>query len=70
MLYYDKLTLEVLLDRYPVVRVNQEAGIENLVAEPGGPESDGEMARKVCLDELIDALIQIRNAMIEEGCKG
>jgi hypothetical protein len=30
---YEKLILEILIDRYPVVRVNQEKGVENLVAE-------------------------------------
>ncbi|MGB8419956.1 hypothetical protein [Paraburkholderia sp.] len=60
---YEELTLEVLLDGYPVVRVNQECGVDNLVAELGGPERDGEMARKVRLDELIEALIKIDKAM-------
>ncbi|CAE6813235.1 hypothetical protein [Paraburkholderia domus] len=70
MLDYENLTLEILLDRYPVVRVNQESGIENLVAELGGPESNGEMARKIPLDELIDALIDIRKTMLEQEPDG
>ncbi|CAE6837242.1 hypothetical protein [Paraburkholderia domus] len=60
---YEELTLEVLLDGYPVVRVNQENGVENLVAELGGPEPDGSMARKVRLSELIQALIRIDQLM-------
>ncbi|MDE1179834.1 hypothetical protein [Paraburkholderia sp.] len=60
---YEKPTLEILLDRFPVVRVNQENGVENLLAELGGPEDDGRMARTVPLDELIEALIEIRKAM-------
>jgi hypothetical protein len=63
---YEKLTLEILLDRYPVVRVNEERGPENLEAELGGPESDGRMARKVPLDRLIEALIDIRKTMTSE----
>ncbi|MFM0284960.1 hypothetical protein P0D75_43835 [Paraburkholderia sediminicola] len=70
MLDYQKLTLEILLDRYPVVRVNQENGIDNLMAELGGPESNGEMARKVPLDKLIDALIDIRKTILEQGADG
>jgi hypothetical protein len=66
MLDYEKLTLEILLDRYPVVRVNQELGVDNLVAELGGPELNGEMARKVSLDELIEALIDIRRSMLDQ----
>jgi hypothetical protein len=61
---YEKLTLEILLNGYPVVRVNEEHGPENLEAELGGPEPDGRMARKVCLDDLIEALIDIRTTMI------
>jgi hypothetical protein len=60
---YEKLTLEILLDGYPVVRVNEERGRENLEAELGGPEPDGKMARKVSLDDLIEALIDIRKTM-------
>jgi hypothetical protein len=60
---YEELTLEILLDRYPVVRVNQENGVDNLVAELGGPESNGWMSRQVALDELIDALVEIRRLM-------
>jgi hypothetical protein len=70
MLDYEKLTLEILLDRYPVVRVNQERGIDNLVAELGGPESNGEMARQIPLDKLIDALIDIRKTMLEQEPEG
>ncbi|MFC0399089.1 hypothetical protein [Paraburkholderia rhizosphaerae] len=51
---YENLTLEILLDGYPVVRVNEERGRDNLEAELGGPELDGRMARKVSLDDLID----------------
>lgn len=43
-----------------MVRVNEECGPENLEAEIGGPEPDGRMARKVPLDQLIEALIDIR----------
>jgi hypothetical protein len=60
---YEKLTLEILLDGYPVVRVNEERGLENLEAEIGGPEPDGRMARKIPLDDLIEALIDIRKTM-------
>jgi hypothetical protein len=60
---YEKLTLEILLDGYPVVRANQERGPAHLEAELGGPEPDGRMARKVSLDQLIDALIDIRKTM-------
>ncbi|HZZ04841.1 hypothetical protein [Paraburkholderia sp.] len=60
---YEELTLEVLLDGYPVVRVNQENGVENLVAELGGSEPGGSMARKVRLGELIQALIKIDQLM-------
>jgi hypothetical protein len=63
MLEYEELTLEILLDRNPVVRVNQEGGVDNLVAEIGGPESDGWMSFQVPLDELIDALVEIRRLM-------
>ncbi|QYD70399.1 hypothetical protein KZJ38_08970 [Paraburkholderia edwinii] len=60
---YEKLTLEILLDRYPVVRVNGERGPDKLEAELGGPEPDGRMARKIPLDDLIEALIDIRKTM-------
>ncbi|MFM0176518.1 hypothetical protein [Paraburkholderia sediminicola] len=60
---YEQLTLEILLDRYPVIRVNQESGVDNLVAELGGPEPDGSMARRVPLEELIEALVEIRRLM-------
>ncbi|MFC0399087.1 hypothetical protein [Paraburkholderia rhizosphaerae] len=60
---YEKLTLEILLDGYPVVRVNEERGRDNLEAELGGPERNGRMARKVSLDQLIEALVDIRKTM-------
>jgi hypothetical protein len=60
---YEKLTLEILLDRYPVVRVNEERGPEHLETELGGPEPDRRMARKMPLDDLIEALIDIRRTM-------
>jgi hypothetical protein len=60
---YEELTLEVPLDGNPVIRVNQENGVDNLVAELGGPEPDGRMASQAPLDELIDALIEIRRLM-------
>lgn len=63
---YEKLTLEILLDRYPVVRVNQENGVENLVAELGGPEPNGAMVGQVPLDDLITALQEIKKAMLTE----
>lgn len=65
MLEYEELTLEVLLDGFPVVRVNQEGGVDNLVAEIGGPELDGWMTCKVRLDELIDALVGIKKLMLK-----
>ena len=60
---YEKLTLEILLDGYPVVRVNEERGPEHLEAELGGQGLDGRMARKMSLDQLIEALIDIRKTM-------
>jgi hypothetical protein len=63
MLEYEELTLEILLDGNPVIRVNQEGGLDNLVAELGGPEPNGWMDFQVPLDELIDALVEIRRLM-------
>jgi hypothetical protein len=60
---YEELTLEILLDRYPVVRVNQENGVDNLIAELGGPKEDGWMICQVALDDLIKGLVEIRELM-------
>ncbi|CAB3752801.1 hypothetical protein LMG29739_01589 [Paraburkholderia solisilvae] len=60
---YEKLTLESLLDGYPVVQVNEERGPDNLEAELGCPKPDARMVRKAHLDQLIEALIELRKSM-------
>jgi hypothetical protein len=58
---YKYVTLEVLLDRDPVVVINRENGLENLEVELFGPTPTGTMIYKLPLDGLIDG----RKAMQE-----
>jgi hypothetical protein len=58
---YKYVTLEVLLDRDPVVVINRENGLENLEVELFGPTPTGTMIYKLPLDSLIDG----RKAMQE-----
>lgn len=60
---YDYVTFELLFDRDPVVVINRENGLENLEVELFGPTPHGTMTYKLPLDQLIDALIDARDAM-------
>ncbi|CAE6837188.1 hypothetical protein [Paraburkholderia domus] len=62
-LEYDYVTLEILLDRDPVVVVNREKGLDNLEVELFGPTPTGTMMYKLPLERLIDALIECRDGM-------
>ncbi|HEX7910598.1 MAG TPA: hypothetical protein VF534_21245 [Paraburkholderia sp.] len=62
-LEYEQVTLEVLCDCDPVVVVNREKGLDNLQVELFGPTSDGIRLYKLPPNNLIDALIDCRNAM-------
>ncbi|MGF6898925.1 hypothetical protein [Paraburkholderia sp. GAS348] len=48
-LEYDYVTLEILLDRDPVVVINREKGLDNLEVELFGPTPTGTMMRMVSL---------------------
>lgn len=67
---YDYVTLEVLLDRNPIVVINREKGLGNLEVELFGPTPDGTMIYKLPLDRLIDALIDGRKGMLESPWTG
>jgi hypothetical protein len=62
---YYFVTLEVLLDRNPVVVINREKGLDNLEVELFGPTPDGTMVYKLSLDRLINALTDGRKGMLE-----
>ncbi|MEZ0601257.1 hypothetical protein ACAX43_03725 [Paraburkholderia sp. IW21] len=68
-LEYDYVTLEILLDRDPVVVVNREKGLDNLEVELFGPTPTGTMMYKLPLERLIDALIECRDGMKESTWK-
>ncbi|MEZ0601259.1 hypothetical protein ACAX43_03735 [Paraburkholderia sp. IW21] len=67
---YSFVTLEVLLDRNPVVVINREKGLDNLEVELFGPTPDGAMVYKLSLDRLINALIDGRKGMLESPWTG
>ncbi|MFM0284999.1 hypothetical protein [Paraburkholderia sediminicola] len=67
---YNFVTLEVLLDRNPVVVINREKGLDNLEVELFGPTPDGTMVYKLSLDRLINALIDGRKGMLESPWTG
>ncbi|CAE6718745.1 hypothetical protein [Paraburkholderia nemoris] len=67
---YNFVTLEVLLDRNPVVVINRENGLDKLEVELFGPTPDGTMVYKLSLDCLINALIDGRKGILESPWTG
>ncbi|CAE6837265.1 hypothetical protein [Paraburkholderia domus] len=67
---YNFVTLEVLLDRNPIVVINREKGLDNLEVELFGPTPNGTMVYKLSLDRLINALTDGRKGMLESPWTG
>lgn len=60
---YQKLTLEVQLDRERVIEINQDKGVSNLEVELFGTDQAHGFVAKMPLDELIDILIEARETL-------
>ncbi|HGB0711007.1 TPA: hypothetical protein ACIT4J_004416 [Salmonella enterica subsp. enterica serovar Typhimurium] len=60
---YEKLTLEVQLDRERIIEINQENGIEHLEAELFGTDESYGFVAKIPLDDLINILIEARETL-------
>ncbi len=69
-LEYEHLTLEVLLNGEPIVAVDREKGFENLEAEVFGVYHQYGTGTKVTLDDLIDALVEIKKTFAEWKAQG
>ena len=54
---------ELLLDGYRAVKVSRGKHGDICIAELDGPELDGWLTCQVALDELIEALVDIRRMM-------
>jgi hypothetical protein len=57
---YEYLTVEILLNSEPIISIDREKGFDALEAEVYGVYRGHGSGTKVSLDDLIDALIQVR----------
>lgn len=60
---YDWLTIEILLDKEPIIVIDQEKGFDCLEAELFG--TDENFRVKVALPDLINALLEVKKAFEE-----
>ena len=60
---YEKLTIEVQLDRQRIAEVNQDKGSDQLELELQG----GGQVVKVPLDDFIDALVRARQLLLDRA---
>lgn len=60
---YEKLTLEIQLDRERIVEINQERGPESLEVELFGSDKKYGFVAKMPLDDFINILIEARDTL-------
>lgn len=60
---YEKLTLEVQLDRERVIEINQDKGRDQLEVELFGTDKEHGFIAKMPLDDLINILLEARETL-------
>lgn len=64
---YEKLTIEVQLEREKIAEINQDKGTDNLEIELFGTDQAHNFIAKMPLDKLINALIKAREEIIKDN---
>ena len=62
-LEYEKLTLEIQLDREKIIEINQDKGINELEVELFGTDQAHGFIAKMPLDDLIAVLVEARETL-------